>query len=143
MYSPTITNTSFITPAENFIKADFDGVTIDSIPVKVGNADYDEIQKQIADTTISAVPTFATPAMSMDEFRQYRDGEMDVVDIKKASATQVDDMTAQELTDTKTWKQGMRDRPADGPTITAVAALDTGDKAGAVALFPTKPAIIA
>ena len=143
MENATITKVSYISADENVIQADFDGKTVDSIPVKIGNAHYDQILKQIADKTISAIDSYVAPKMAMIEFRRYRDEDMDITDIKKASATQVDDMTAKQLTDTKTWKQDMRDRPAHKATITAVAALDAEDKAGAVALFPTKPAIIA
>lgn len=143
MRNATITNLSFVSAAEDEIKADFNGVTFSNIPAKAGNRYYDAIQKQIADATISAIPSYTNPVMQMDELRQYRTEDMNIVAMQKANASQYNNMSAGDQTLTDDWHQDMRDLPALQATIDGIAILDAGDKAGALLLLTTKPAILA
>jgi len=135
-------NLSFTNKSEKEILVDVDGVQ-NTVPVKVGNSIYDEIQKQIADETISAIPLFTTQVAHMDELRVIRKAEMNRIDNEKANATKYNNMSAGDKTATDDWYQDMRDLPKSQAAIDGVAALDPGDDVGLKALLTTLPAILA
>jgi len=134
-------NLSYVNADEKEISVDVDGVQT-TVSVKIGNAIYDEIQTQIVDTTISAVPLFSTQVAHMDELRVVRTAEMNRIDIEKANASQYNNMSAGDKTLTDDWHQDMRDLPALQATIDGVAALNPGDAEGLKALLTTLPGIL-
>lgn len=122
-------NAKYANEDETAISVDIDSKS-SWVPVSIDNADYRAMLEQ--EITIS---DYVVPQMDMDEFRSYRNAELNRIDTVVANAQRWDTFTTSQKADVAARKQSLKDLPTS-VNLTGVAA---GDKAAADALFATTP----